>query len=110
MSRSTARSLRKRMTNAEQKLWWRLRYRQVSGCRFRRQHPIGPYVADFCCIEKRLIIEVDGSQHAVRQGKDAERTEVLNALGYWVLRYWNNDVLARTEEVVEDIRRHLLER
>ncbi len=92
-----ARQLRLNPTDAEIQLWSRLRRRQLDGFRFRRQHPLGPYVVDFFCPAAKLIIEVDGGQHA----DDSEtRTIWLEARGYRVIRFWNNDVLANTEGVV----------
>jgi very-short-patch-repair endonuclease len=94
MTSSFARKLRKNLTDAERRLWYCLRRKQVDGARFRRQHPIGPYVADFFCAEAQLIIEVDGGQHA---DDDGARTAWLEAQGYRVIRFWNNDVLGNTE-------------
>ena len=99
MSVRTARMLRRRMTDAEQALWRVLRDRGLGGYRFRRQEPIGPYVADFCCRAEYLIIEVDGGQHGVQVEADAARTRWLEARGYRVLRFWNNDVLRDVEAV-----------
>ena len=96
-----ARSLRKDMTDAERKLWRCLRGGQLDGFRFRRQHPIPPYVVDFCCVEKKLIIELDGSQHG--EATDAGRTRFLESQGWRVLRFWDNDALAQTEAVVDSI-------
>ena len=96
-----SRRLRRTMTDAELKLWRVLRGRQLEGLKFRRQHPIPPYVADFCCIEKKLIIELDGSQHEVRS--DAVRTRILRSQGWTILRFWDNEVLRATEAVVEAI-------
>jgi len=100
MASSRARQLRKNPTDAERRLWARLRYRQVDGFRFRRQVPIGPFIADFACLERRLLIEVDGGQHAVDPASDAERTRWLESRGYRVLRFWNHDVLRNTEGVL----------
>ena len=100
--RDFARELRRRMTDAELRLWFHLRNRALMGCKFRRQHPIGPYVADFVCIERALVVEADGGQHA-GSGLDLARTAYLHARGYRVLRFWNNDVLVRTETVLEQI-------
>jgi len=91
------------MTDAELHLWRALCRRQIHGARFRRQHPIGAFVADFACLEHRLVIEVDGGQHADRELADAVRTECMRKMGWRVLRYWNNDVLARREAVLESI-------
>jgi very-short-patch-repair endonuclease len=92
-----ARQLRRTPTDAEIRLWSRLRRQQLEGFRFRRQHPIGPYVVDFFCAEAKLIVEVDGGQHA---DDSATRTRWLEARGYRVIRFWNNEVLANTEGVL----------
>jgi very-short-patch-repair endonuclease len=95
-----ARKLRLTPTDAEIRLWSRLRRKQLEGFRFRRQHPLGPYVADFFCAEAKLVVEVDGGQHA----DDGDtRTRWLAARGYRVIRFWNNDVLANTEGVLQMI-------
>ena len=91
--------LRKNLTDAERKLWQHLRGEQL-GAKFRRQHPFQGYILDFVCLEHRLIIEVDGSQHADAIAQDAARTEVLERAGFRVLRFWNNEVLAQTEAVL----------
>jgi very-short-patch-repair endonuclease len=101
--RDRARQLRNEQTDAEAKLWARLRARQISGVKFRRQHPIGPYVADFCCVEHRLIIEIDGGQHAEQMQSDQRRTAILKLHGFRVLRFWNNEVLANLDAVLEQI-------
>lgn len=98
-----ARALRKNQTDAEKLLWYRLRNRQLVGCKFRRQQIIGPYIADFLCLEPKLIIELDGGQHATRQDQDEQRTRFLESLGYWVLRFWNHDVLRDINSVLEVI-------
>jgi len=98
-----ARSLRKHATDPERLLWSRLRRRQLDGFRFRRQRPFGPYVCDFICLEAKLIVELDGSQHAEREGYDANRDDFMRSYGYRVVRFWNGDVLTRTEIVVETI-------
>jgi len=103
MSIERARQLRKNLTDAERKLWKYLRRKQIDGHRFRRQVPISPYYVDFLCVERRLIIEVDGGQHAERQAEDAKRTAWLESQDFRVLRYWNNEVLQNFEAVVEDI-------
>jgi len=84
-----------------------LRNRQIGGYKFRRQVPIGNYIVDFVCFETRLIIEVDGGQHAVQLTADEARTDWLQSQGFTVLRFWNNDVLKNTAGVVEQIREHL---
>ena len=94
-----ARKLRAAATDAEIRLWSRLRREQLDGFRFRRQQPIGSYVVDFFCPEAKLIIEIDGGQHA-DSISDEHRTHWLEAHGYRVLRFWNNDVLANTEGVL----------
>jgi very-short-patch-repair endonuclease len=97
-----ARRLRRDSTDAERRLWYRLRARSVSGFKFVRQEPIGPYVADFICRECRLIVEVDGGQHADSQ-RDLVRDQWLAERGYRVLRFWNNEVMANIEGVLESI-------
>ena len=98
-----ARTLRTNATDAEILLWSRLRRRQIGGHRFRRQHPIGGYVADFACVSQRLVIELDGGQHSERRRRDEARTQDLEALGYRVLRFWNDDVFSDLDGVVERI-------
>src|SRR5687767_138520 len=100
---SRARTLRKEPTDAERRLWKRLRYRQADGVKFRRQRPIGNYIADFVCLEAMLIVEVDGSQHADQVAYDEERTAFLVTEGYEVLRVWNNEVMRRPDSVMEAI-------
>ena len=92
-----ARELRRNLTDAERALWQVLRNRQVSGYRFRRQAPIGPYVVDFVCFEIRLVIEVDGGQHIERADYDEGRTAWLEGAGFRVIRFWNNEVLLERE-------------
>ena len=99
----TARMLRRNQTDAERVLWQRLRNRQLLGVKFRRQMPIGGYVADFASVEIKLIIEPDGSQHIDNQTADEFRTGFLQREGYKVVRFWNNDVLKRTDTVLEYI-------
>lgn len=102
-----AKGLRKQLTDAERRLWYLLRGRRFKGWKFRRQHPVGPYVADFACLECRLIIEVDGGQHVQNQAADESRSALLRDQGFTVLRFWNNDVLNDTERVLEAILRAL---
>ena len=90
------------MTEAERKLWGRLRGQQP-GIRFRRQVVLGQYIVDFVCLDPKIIIEVDGSQHADDIHYDEQRTKWLESLGYRVLRYWNNEVLQQLDTVVEAI-------
>src|SRR6266404_2835045 len=99
MASTRARQLRSNPTDAEMRLWSKLRRKQIDGHRFRRQVPIGPYIADFVCLERRLVIEVDGGQHSESIADDA-RTAWLEGQGFCVLRFWNNDVLGNTEGVL----------
>jgi len=101
-----ARNLRRNQTEAEKRLWWHLRSRQLEGAKFVRQEQIGPNIADFACRETRLAIELDGGQHSPEA--DASRTQTIEAFGYRILRFWNHDVLANTEGVLEVIRREIL--
>ena len=101
-----ARKLRRRQTDAEIRLWHHFRDRRFLGYKFRRQTPRGRAVADFLCHEARLIVEVDGGQHA-DSSTDLQRTAFLNSAGYLVLRFWNNDVLSNTHGVLEEIARTL---
>src|SRR5579875_2076508 len=103
MYRDLARQLRKNMTEAERCLWRELRYRQIAGCRFRRQAPIGSYIADFVCFEKKLIIELDGGQHAEQITEDATRTAWFIGQGFTVVRFWNHQVLEELDSVLEAI-------
>ncbi|WP_303905497.1 endonuclease domain-containing protein [Thiohalomonas denitrificans] len=98
-----ARQLRRNMTDAERRLWRHLRLRQLAGCKFRRQCPIGRYIVDFVCFEQTLVIELDGGQHAEQTAQDARRDAWLKMQGYQVLRFWNNEVLQETEVVLEVI-------
>jgi very-short-patch-repair endonuclease len=101
-----AKDLRKSSTDAERFLWKFLRTKQVEGLKFRRQQPIGKYIADFVCFEKSLIIEVDGGHHST--DRDADRDSWLISQGFKVLRFWNHDVLLNIEGVVEMIRESCL--
>src|SRR5689334_17133391 len=101
-SRFNARSLRKTMTDAEKRVWLRLRAHRLNGASFRRQEPIGTYIADFVCFDARLIVEIDGGQHADSQ-RDRTRDAWFKSEGFTVLRFWNNDVLANTDGVIEKI-------
>jgi very-short-patch-repair endonuclease len=91
--------LRRELTPAERKLWSRLRKDQL-GVTFRRQHAIGSYIADFCAIKAKLIIELDGSQHLDQEEYDQERTEYLEEQDYKVICFWNNDVMKNTDDVI----------
>jgi len=103
---SSAKRLRASMTDAERKLWFRIRNRQLLGFKFVRQHPVGPYIADFACREADLIVELDGSQHA-ESHQDEIRTRALNAHGYDVMRFWNTDVLTNLDGVLETLAERL---
>ena len=98
-TRTYAIELRKELTPAERKLWALIRNDQL-GVNFRRQHAIGNYIPDFVCIEKKLIIELDGSQHLEQEEYDEERTKYLNSLGYKVIRFWNNEVTNNIDGVI----------
>lgn len=104
-SLANAKKLRLRSTPMEIKLWEQLRSRRFLGLKFRRQCPLGSYIVDFVCIEKKLIIEIDGGQHNEnkQQDYDKHRTEFLNGLGYNVIRFWNNEVLLQFDSVMEHI-------
>jgi len=102
-SRGQARRLRGDMTDAEKLLWSKLRRNQLDSHYFRRQMPVGSFIADFCCAKAMLIVEVDGGQHAENQ-RDARRTEWLEQQGYRVVRFWNNEILGNIEGVVSMIR------
>ena len=94
------------MTDAENRLWSLVRNRQLDGHKFRRQHPLGPFVADFVCVERRVIVELDGGQHA-DSAYDARRTTWLEGQGWRVLRFWNNDILTEAGGVLEVILQEL---
>ena len=101
-TRTRAIELRKELTPAERKLWSVLRNDQL-GVSFRRQHAIGNYVPDFVCIKKKLIIELDGSQHLEQEEYDKERTKFLELQGYKVIRFWNNSVMNDMNAVIKSI-------
>ena len=109
MSSERARQLRRNSTDAERRLWSALRDRRLEGYRFRRQYPIGSYIVDFACTRYRLIVEADGGQHA-DSDSDHRRDAWLEGEGWRVLRFWNNDVLANTEGVVQTVLRELSSR
>ena len=99
-----AKRLRQNQTDAEKKTWRILRSRTLAGHKFRRQHLIGPYIVDFVCLDARLIIEIDGGQHASTEAaRDARRDAWLKTQGFTILRYWNNDVLTTLTGVLEHI-------
>ena len=101
--RDRARNLRREQTPAEARLWTRLRNRDLFGAKFRRQVPVGPYIADFLCKELSIIVEADGGQHADQMAYDTRRTAWLEAEGYQVLRFWNHDILTDTDAVMSVI-------
>jgi very-short-patch-repair endonuclease len=103
------RRLRSDMTGPEKLLWLRLRSRQLQGLKFRRQHGIGPYIVDFYCPERLLVLEIDGESHADSEQilKDQERDTYLNSLGLQVIRYLNSDVTNNLAGVLEDLQQHL---
>ncbi len=100
---SRARNLRAEATDAEKLLWSHLRRHQVLGYQFRRQEPIGKYIADFVCYQKRLVIELDGGQHIEQLDYDSERSRWLETRGFRVVRFWNEDVLSNAEGVLSVI-------
>jgi very-short-patch-repair endonuclease len=103
LQKGRARKLRENQTDVENRLWAQLRSRQFGGVKFRRQHPIGPFIVDFCCVERGLVVELDGGQHAQRSDMDERRTGVLERFGYRVLRFWDNEVLSNLDGVLERI-------
>jgi len=98
-----ARALRNNLTDTERRLWSRLKRKQIHGHKFRRQFPVGPYIVDFVCLEARLIIEVDGGQHAEQKQGDEIRDQWLSSQNFHVLRFWNNEVLSQTDAVIDTI-------
>jgi adenine-specific DNA-methyltransferase len=90
-------------TDAERLLWSRLRRRQIAGFKFRRQHQVGLYICDFACLDRMLVVELDGSQHAENLEYDQRRDRFLRSAGFEVLRFWNNDVLGSIEGVLDTI-------
>lgn len=98
-----SKNLRKNQTKAEIKIWRHLKNRALAGFKFRRQCAIGPYIVDFVCFEKMVVIEIDGGQHAEQLKEDARRTACLKSRGFEVLRFWNNEVLANTDAVLSAI-------
>jgi very-short-patch-repair endonuclease len=98
-----ARRLRRGQTDAERVLWFRLRDRRLAGWKFKRQVPIDRFVVDFFCADAKLIVELDGGQHDPYRERDENRTKVLEAMGYLVLRFWNHNVMRNTNGVLEEI-------
>jgi very-short-patch-repair endonuclease len=109
MANAFARRLRKNATEAERPLWARLRRQRLDGNRFRRQVPIAGFIADFACHSAKLIIELDGGQHANKVDQDCRRAATIEREGYRVIRFWNNDVFENLEGVLERIREALPE-
>jgi len=103
MTRKRAIGLRHAQTDSERKLWMALRNRQLDGWKFRRQELMDPYIVDFVCHEAKLIVEVDGGEHQAQEAYDQRRTKYLNARGYTVIRFWNNEVLTNLDGVLEQV-------
>jgi very-short-patch-repair endonuclease len=104
-----AKGMRHQPTNAETLIWTALRGARLQGFKFKRQQPIGTYIVDFVCFENSLIIEIDGGQHGDEVSKDRERSNWLRRQGFRVLRFWNNEVMERKDDVLESIIRALRE-
>jgi very-short-patch-repair endonuclease len=103
LSAKLQRGLRNAPTDAEQRLWQRLRGRQLDDCKFRRQHPFGNYILDLVCLERRVVVELDGSQHSTSINYDLQRTHSLENSGFVVLRFWNNQIYENVDGVLEMI-------
>lgn len=101
---NNAKALRTNQTEAEQRLWYHLRAHRFMGLKFKRQKPMGRYIVDFVCVERRLIIELDGGQHSEQVEYDQYRDAWLMNQGYVVLRFWNNEIMQQLEGVLERIR------
>lgn len=101
---TNAKILRANQTDAEQRIWYHLRAHRFMGLKFKRQKPLGHYIVDFVCVEQRLIIEIDGGQHAEQTEYDQRRDVWLQSQGYTILRFWNNEVMQQLESVLEQIR------
>lgn len=108
ISKTIARNLRKNSTEAEKVLWHRLKNKQMEGFKFRRQQIIGRYVVDFVNFERKLVIELDGSQHIIEKKRDRERDHWLQTQGFEVLRCWNNEIFENLDGVLEVVREKLL--
>jgi very-short-patch-repair endonuclease len=106
-STDAAKKLRKNPTRAENLLWQKLRNRQSEGFKFRRQQPVGSYILDFVNFKKRIVIEVDGCQHAILKDKDKKRDAWLNSEGFELMRFWNNDVFENLDGILQVIRTKL---
>ncbi len=103
-----AKKMRREMSDAEQRLWFYLRAGRLNGYKFRRQQPMGNYIADFVCISPKLIVEADGGQHMQQAAYDAARTAFLQQQGFTVLRFWNDEILRQTDAVLTKILRVLV--
>lgn len=103
ITKQLSKNLRQNQTKAEVRIWRHLKSRALAGYKFRRQCPIGPYIVDFVRLEKMIVIEIDGGQHAEQLKEDARRTAYLNYRGFEVLKFWNNEVLANTDTVLSII-------
>jgi very-short-patch-repair endonuclease len=99
---ANARTLRRNLTDAERRLWSLLRDRRLDGHKFRRQHPVGPFILDFACVEHQLVVEADGGQHADSE-RDKRRDIYLRRHGWRILRFWNHDILSNSEGVRSEI-------
>lgn len=107
--RRYARQLRRQITYEENLLWYQLRSRRFAAYKFRRQHPVGPYIVDFACCAARLVIELDGGQHGAQKSYDERRTQYLNEQGWRVRRFWNNELWENLEGVLTVILQDLSE-
>ena len=101
--RSNARKMRHEPNDAERRFWLRVRGRTFGGYKFRRQYPIGRYIVDFVCLEHSLVVELDGGQHGQQEGYDAERTAFLEAVGFRVMRFWNDEFLKHPDEMMDGV-------
>lgn len=104
-----ARQLRSQQTDAERALWRHLRGRNIDACKFRRQEVIGEFIVDFVCLDRKLIVEVDGSQHMQQSVADQSRTAGLERRGYRIIRFWNHEILCEIEAVLERIAAELID-
>jgi very-short-patch-repair endonuclease len=109
LTRQRARRLRREETDAERKLWTRLRSRKLRGAKFRRQVPIGSFIADFAVIERKLVVELDGGQHLEQAARDTARTAYLAQRGFRVIRFWDHEVLLDLDAVIARIEAALQE-
>ena len=101
--RRHARSMRRKSTDVERKFWWVVRGRRFGRYKFKRQHPIGRYIVDFACVEAKLVVELDGGQHALHTAYDEMRDKYLKARGFRVLRVWNTEFLTNKDGVLETL-------